>query len=266
MTAPNSKRRADELLFEAGLAESRTKAQAFIMAGVARVRKKTPLGDAPWELVKKAGQMLLAENVEFAVDASSKQDVGRGAQKLRHAFQKWPEIRVKGAQALDVGASTGGFTQVLLEFGAESVLALDVGTHQLHERLRADKRVYSLEQQHVLKMSSEVWAKLPHKPPFDVVVTDVSFISVIKIVPTVAEWIQAGGSWVVLVKPQFEVGPKKAPGGIVRNEEFRQEAIAQVKSSAEAVPYLRVVDCIESPISGGDGNVEYLMWIVRKTE
>lgn len=257
------KKRADELVFERGHADSRTKAQALILAGQVRF-KKNP--DAAWELVKKAGQPLAVDTELDVALSRSQQDVGRGALKMRGAFAQWPELRAhaQGAQALDIGSSTGGFTQVLLEEGASRVLALDVGTHQLHERLRQDARVISLEEQHVLQMTDDVWNRVGMRPPFDFIVTDVSFISITKLVSTVAPWLRPGAPWIVLLKPQFEVGPKKAPQGIVRDPKYHQEAIALLKSSLETERSLRCRAVCDSPIAGGEGNKEFLTWIEKK--
>jgi 23S rRNA (cytidine1920-2'-O)/16S rRNA (cytidine1409-2'-O)-methyltransferase len=259
------KKRADELLHDSKLTESRSKAQALIMAGSVEY-SDSPLeasqsaDDVKWLPVKKPGQ-LLPSTVRFKVEDATLQDVGRGAVKLRRALEHWSEIRAQGALALDVGASTGGFTQVLLAHGAAKVVALDVGTHQLHERLRKDERVISVEQQHVLRVDEALWERIGVRPHFDLIVTDLSFISLTKIIPTVSRWLKPQGSWVLLVKPQFEVGPQKAPGGIVRKEEFHNEAIAQVRSTVQQIENLEWVDLIPSPILGGDGNKEFLLWL-----
>ncbi|MBS1983963.1 MAG: TlyA family RNA methyltransferase [Bdellovibrionales bacterium] len=255
-----AKSRADELVVARGLVESRTKAQACIMAGEVFVRLP---GKAEREVVRKAGQMLPVE-AELELESLSARDVGRGAQKLRQALKVWSQIPVQGVWALDFGASTGGFTQVLLEHSARKVVALDVGTNQLHERLRSDPRVLSLEQHHVLRMDAATWQAAGVTPPFDLIVTDVSFISVTKVVAQVSAWLAPGASWIVLIKPQFEVGPKKAPGGIVRKPEFREEAILGVKSLVDQDSSLRWMDLIESPIEGGDGNKEFLAWIRKE--
>lgn len=256
----SKKKRADEYIFEQGFAESRTKAQALILAGEVFYRASA---DQAWQAVKKAGQPL-PEATLIEVRSLHSQDVGRGAQKIRRALDAWTEIQIQGC-GLDIGASTGGFTQVLLERGASKVVALDVGTHQLHERLRSDPRVVSLEQHHVLKMDAEKWQSAGVAPPFDIIVTDVSFMSAVRLVSTVAEWLKPGASWIVLVKPQFEVGPKKAPGGIVKNPAYHQEAILGVRSAVESARSLEWKDIIESPIKGGDGNKEFLAWIRRRS-
>lgn len=256
-TPKRKKVRADELLHFRGVAESRTKAQAYIMAGQAGFRLNE---GARREIIRKAGQELPFTAI-VDVDDTANRDVGRGALKLRRAFDAWP-LSAVGAFALDIGASTGGFTQVLLERGATRVVALDVGTHQLHERLRADARVLSLEKHHVLKMEAATWAQAGVEPAFDMIVTDVSFISSAKLPSVVSGWMKPGSSWILLVKPQFEVGPKKAPGGIVKNPEYQREAIDGVRSAVEAAG-LQWREVIESPIAGGDGNKEFLAWIVK---
>jgi len=256
-----NKVRADELVHAKGFCESRTRAQALILAGRVRFRKSP---EDRWETVAKVGQSL-PDDVEFEVDDPNRQDVGRGAQKLRGALDHWRDLDVKGAWALDIGASTGGFTQVLLERGAERVLALDVGRHQLHERLRADPRVISVEEQHVLRIEPPFWEeRVGRSPPFGVIVTDVSFISATKLVGVVADWLAPGAPWILLVKPQFELEARKVPHGIVRTEEHRQEALAKVRGAVEADGRLVWDAIIESPIQGGDGNVEYLARIRRK--
>ena len=257
------KSRADELVVTRNLAESRNKAQALILAGQLRFRKA---GDSEWQPVKKPGQALSIEVELDLLPGKGQQDVGRGAQKLRGAFEYWPalEARARGGRALDIGSSTGGFTQILLEKGAERVVALDVGTHQLHERLRADARVVSVENQHVLQMTPEIWARIGEAPPFDFIVTDVSFISVTRLVGAVAAWLREGAPWIVLVKPQFEVGAKKAPRGIVRDPRHQQEALDLVRSTVQSEASLEWKDFIDSPILGGEGNKEFLAWIEKK--
>ena len=173
------KLRADELVVKKGLVESRSKAQALIMAEEILLARTDASGGVVWEPVQKAGQSL-PEDAQLKLKHEGPQDVGRGALKLRGAFDQWPELfrMCEGALALDVGSSTGGFTQVLLEKGAARVVALDVGTHQLHESLRKDSRVLSLEQTHVLKVEAADWKGHGIELPFGFVVMDVSFISV----------------------------------------------------------------------------------------
>jgi 23S rRNA (cytidine1920-2'-O)/16S rRNA (cytidine1409-2'-O)-methyltransferase len=258
------KKRADEWAVERGLAESRSKAQALILAG--EVLYRVPGRQEEWVLVPKPGHAL-PEECELKSKREGPIDVGRGAQKLRGALGAWPEIAqaAHGGLCLDIGASTGGFTQVLLEAGARRVMALDVGTHQLHERLRGDARVHSVEQQHVLKIDDAYWAASPVRPPFDVIVTDLSFISLTRVIPHAAAWLREGGHWVMLVKPQFELERRKVPKGVVKDPAHRAEAVANVRSVVESSAGLRWEDLRESPIEGGDGNKEFLAWIKRPT-
>ena len=254
MSVSKKKIRADELVLSMGHAETRSKAQALILAGL--VFYKTPQ-DKDWKKILKAGEFLLPE-IEIDTSRLGPKDVGRGAQKLREALKVWPQINVKNALCLDVGSSTGGFTQVLLENGATKVVALDVGTGQLHEKLKNDPRVISVEQQHVLRVEPELWTKIGTEPSFAVIVTDLSFISLTKIIPTVSQWLQPGGYWVLLIKPQFELEPKKVPKGIVRNDEYRAEAIQKVRVVLNNTKGLEWIGIADSPILGGDGNKEYL--------
>jgi len=254
-----TRKRADQLLVGVGLVETRTKAQALIMAGLANFRLTA---DAPWRPIEKAGQ-LLPESTEFQLPETSR-DVSRGTHKLRRALDTWPFIQVPGRQFVDIGSSTGGFTQVLLERGAEKVLALDVGTHQLHERLRNDARVVSVEKQHVLRCGPETWESAGMGPPFDGAVADLSFISTTKVIATVAGWLPPGVHWVFLLKPQFELDASKLKKGIVKSDTFREEAITRLRDAVLADGSFTWKDCIESPILGGDGNKEYLVCLERR--
>ena len=164
---------------------------------------------------------------------------------------------------MDIGSSTGGFTQVLLEAGAQNVVALDVGTHQLHERLRVNPKVVSLENTHVLRIEENFFREKNIALPFDLIVTDVSFISVKKILKHAAEWLVNGGYWIVLVKPQFELEPKKVPKGVVKNPEFRKQALQGVITLATELGCFRVLGQCESPIRGAEGNVEYLVCLQK---
>jgi 23S rRNA (cytidine1920-2'-O)/16S rRNA (cytidine1409-2'-O)-methyltransferase len=255
--------RADELVVRMGLLESRSKAQAFIVAGEVYSRSATSPSEDSWEPVQKSSQ-LFPEDQQFQVRSKSSQDVGRGALKLRGALLKWPAIQVKAAHCLDIGASTGGFTQVLLENGAASVVALDVGTNQLHERLRMNPNVVSLEQQHVLKVDENFWTAKKVTLPFDLMVTDLSFISLERVIPHAFPWLRIGGHWILLLKPQFELDRTKLHKGIVKKEAHRIEAIDKIKKVVEATAgSLRWLEIVPSPITGGDGNIEYLLCLVR---
>ncbi len=257
------KMRADEFMVALGLTESRSKAQAAIMAGEVFSRPKSSESEDSWEPVKKASQSF-PEGTQLQLRSLSAQDVGRGAQKLRGALERWTEIDVFGKECLDIGASTGGFTQVLLERGAARVIALDVGTHQLHERLRRESRVVSIEQQHVLKVDDAFWKTRGLSADFDLIVTDLSFISLERVLPHAAPWLKKGAHWLLLVKPQFELDRTKLVKGIVKNPEFQKEAVDRVVMLAsEPSLGLSYQDLMESPILGGDGNKEFLLWLKK---
>lgn len=238
--------RLDSALVVRGLVDSRTKAQRRIRAGDVRV---------DGVVITKASQEV-AHGV--AIDLTGEHDfVGRGALKLRAALDQW-DISTSNAVALDIGSSTGGFTQVLLENGARRVIALDVGHNQLHPLVRDDSRVHSVEGFNVREISSEWWGDEVGEDPH-LIVCDVSFISLSHIFEPV---VKAVGpcDWIVLVKPQFEVGRTGVKGGIVLESHLRAEAITSVLESA-AQSGLRARELMRSPITGEAGNVEYLCWL-----
>lgn len=262
--ARKNKIRVDELLVGQKVIETLAKAQALIMQGHVQFRLKAE-PSAAWQDIEKAGQPLNAEEVELRLKPGTQNlDVGRGAQKLKKALDHWTQIKPVGARCLDVGSSTGGFTQVLLDRGAAQVVAMDVGTHQLHEKLRADPRVVVMEQTHVLKVDAAFWNDKAIEPRFSVIVTDLSFISLTKIIHHVAPWLASAGHWVLLIKPQFELGPHKVPGGIVKEAKYHLEAIERVRAVIQSQSDLEWRDLIESPIKGGDGNTEFLLWVSKK--
>jgi 23S rRNA (cytidine1920-2'-O)/16S rRNA (cytidine1409-2'-O)-methyltransferase len=238
-----ARKRADLLLVERGLAESRAKARAAIEAG------GVTAGGRP---VARASDLLDEAAVLAARPAHAW--VGRGALKLVAALDAWP-VAVEGRTVLDVGASTGGFTEVCLARGAARVYAVDVGRGQLHPKLAADPRVVSLEAVDARRLDA---ALIPQAP--GLIVADVSFISLAKALPPALALAAPGAELVVLVKPQFEVGPERVgKGGLVKDETARQDALAGVRSFlvASGWPVQAVID---SPIEGGDGNREFLLW------
>ena len=241
--------RIDKLLVDRGLAESRTKAQAMIMSGVVlvneqRVDKPSQLFDTDSSVRVKGG------------DDPATRYVGRGGLKLEAALREF-QIDVAGFVCLDVGASTGGFTDCLLQHGATRVVAIDVGHNQIDWRLRNDPRVEVREGVNARYLQPEDFAQ-----KFDLVVIDVSFISVTKVLPALVALITETGSIITLVKPQFEVGKGEVgSGGIVRDESKRLRAVEEVSNAASALG-LKVVNVIESPIQGAEGNVEYLVHFV----
>jgi 23S rRNA (cytidine1920-2'-O)/16S rRNA (cytidine1409-2'-O)-methyltransferase len=237
--------RIDKLLVERGLAESRTKAQALVMAGVVLVNEQQ---------VQKPSEQFAIDvriRVKHADDPASRY-VGRGGLKLQAALREF-QLNVQGAVCLDVGASTGGFTDCLLQNGAQKVFAIDVGHNQIDWRLRNDPRVEVREGVNARYLQPE---DFPVK--FDLAVIDVSFISATKVLPAIVPLIREGGSIVTLIKPQFEVGRGEVGGGgIVRDAAKRAHAVETVNNAAVELG-LSVAGVIESPIQGAEGNIEYL--------
>jgi len=257
------KERIDKLLVERGMAESRTKAQAMVMAGVVLVNEQR---------VEKSSDQFSSDaqiRIKRADDPATRY-VGRGGLKLEAALKQF-QIDVRGLVCLDVGASTGGFTDCLLQHGATKVFAIDVGHNQIDWRLRNDPRVEVREgvnaryltpadfltpQDSLTSQDSLTPQDFPIR--FDLAVVDVSFISVSKVLPAVAPLLKEEGSMVVLIKPQFEVGRGEVgSGGIVRDEQKRLRVVAEVNQFA-ATLQLRVEGLVESAIKGAEGNVEYL--------
>jgi 23S rRNA (cytidine1920-2'-O)/16S rRNA (cytidine1409-2'-O)-methyltransferase len=229
-------------LVELGLFESRAKARAAIDAG------GVVADGAP---VTRAAQMLPADAVIEAEPAH--RFVGRGALKLDHALNIWPVI-VEGRVALDVGASTGGFTQVLIERGAAKVYAVDVGHGQLHPSLAADPRVVDLSGVDARTLTTEQL-----DPPPSLIVCDASFIGLIKVLEWPLSLAAPAADLVALVKPQFEVGPGGVgKGGQVRDDAVRQAALASVVAALNDLGW-PVQATTESPVRGGDGAIEYLV-------
>ncbi|HEY2358565.1 MAG TPA: TlyA family RNA methyltransferase [Phenylobacterium sp.] len=237
------KSRADLLLVARGLVESRAKARAAIEAGGV-------LADG--RPVLKAAELLSEDAILDVTPAHPW--VGRGALKLEHALATWP-IVVEGRLALDVGASTGGFTEVALAAGARRVYAVDVGRGQLHPSLVDDPRVVSLEAFDVRDLTEAVVPEAPQ-----LVVCDVSFIGLAKALPAALELAAEGADLVALVKPQFEVGPERVgKGGQVKDAAARAEALEGVKAFLEAAGWA-IRATTDSPIEGGEGAREYLVW------
>lgn len=237
-----SRTRADLLLVARGLFESRAKAQAAIEAGGVVADGKP---------VAKASELLADEAQVTAVAAFPW--VGRGALKLAHALELWA-LNLDGATVVDVGASTGGFTEVCLARGASRVYAVDVGRGQLHPSLAANPRVVSLEGVDARDLDAKL---IPDAP--DLVVSDVSFIGLAKALPAALRLARDGAELIALVKPQFEVGPERVgKGGVVKDEAARRDALDKVIAFLDAVGWV-VLDSADSPIAGGDGNREFLL-------
>ena len=239
--------RLDQLLVARGLAESRAKAKAAIEAGGVTV------DGAP---AKGASQTVSGEAVVTYADAH--RWVGRGALKLDHALTVWP-VPVEGRTVLDIGASTGGFTEVCLERGAARVYAVDVGTGQIHPRLAADPRVLNLERTDARDLTPDL---IPEPP--QLIVCDASFIGLAKVLPAALALAAPDADLITLVKPQFEAtGPGGTKKGVVRDPATQQAALASVSDWLEREGWA-VQATAESPITGGDGNVEFLLWARRR--
>jgi len=239
------KQRLDLLVVERGLAESREKAQRAIMAGLVTVAGQR---------VDKPGSRV-ATDVEIALEAGQKY-VGRGGLKMEGALQGFG-IQVEGWTCLDVGASTGGFTDCLLQHGATKVYAADVGHSQLDWKIRSDPRVVVLE-----KLNCRYLSETDIPELVDLLVADVSFISLTLILPAALARVKSGGMAVVLIKPQFELQREDvARGGVVREPELHQKAVERIRSWVGENAGLEWRGILESPIKGGDGNVEFLAWI-----
>ena len=249
------RRRLDVALVERGLAASRPLAQALVMAGKVRVAGQ----------VETKASRQVDESAALEVE-SPPRFVSRGGEKLEGAFALWgagPDraLDASGRICLDVGSSTGGFTDCLLQHGAKMVMAVDVGTNQLAYSLRSDPRVWVKENFNARYMTRD---DLPETP--ELAVTDVSFISLRLILPPIVSVLAPGGAVVALSKPQVEVGEGQAPGGLVRDESLRLAARDGIVRFAEEELGLSLAGLAESPIRGREmGNVEYLSFF-RKGE
>ena len=242
-----SKQRADLLLMAQGLAESRTRAQALILAG------NVFAGD---RRVAKAGD-LIAEETVLSVKGRDHPWVSRGGVKLAHGLEHFG-FDVTGAVGLDVGSSTGGFTDVLLTRGAARVYAIDVGTNQLAWKLRSDERVIVHEQTNARALTSEI---VPE--PVDIVVCDASFISLAKVLDAALDLARPGAALVALVKPQFEAGRGEVgKGGVVRDPAIHRR-VCDAAAAWVASKGWTVAGIEPSPITGPEGNVEFLLGATR---
>jgi 23S rRNA (cytidine1920-2'-O)/16S rRNA (cytidine1409-2'-O)-methyltransferase len=240
----NPKERLDKLLVDRGLVATRAKARGMIMAGEVTVNGQR---------VDKAGTPIpLDATIELA---ETMPYVGRGGYKLAAALDAFG-VDPAGRVCADVGACTGGFTDVLLQRGAARVYALDVGQGQLDWKLRQDERVTVMERTNARYVESLA-------EPVSLVVIDVSFISLRLILPAVARWLSPGGEVVALVKPQFEAGPEQVgKGGIVRDTAVHRDVLAEVLGWAAAEGWA-AAGLLRSPIQGAEGNVEFLAWLRR---
>ena len=243
--------RLDTLLVDRGLASSRERARALILAGSVRVNGHPQA---------KAGTSVPAD-AEVTVAMPDHPYVGRGGLKLAHALDTFA-IPVADRTALDIGASTGGFTDVLLQRGARRVVALDVGHGQLDWKLRNDPRVDVIERKNARTLTESDFRD--GRTPFQIVTIDVSFISLRLILPVVPPLLDATGDVVALVKPQFEAGRAEVgKGGIVRDPAVHARVLEDVAAAADALG-LRRAGSIESPIAGMEGNREFLLHLQKR--
>jgi 23S rRNA (cytidine1920-2'-O)/16S rRNA (cytidine1409-2'-O)-methyltransferase len=244
--------RLDELLVQRGFAASRTQARALIMAG--HVRRGTERLDKPGRAYPDDIMLALVPPPRF---------VGRGGEKLA-AFLAQFGVDLRGAHVLDVGASTGGFTDCALQAGAADVTCVDVGRGQLHARLRADPRVTNLEKVNARHLRP---GDLP-RPDYDAVVMDLSFISLKSVLPAVWIFLRPGGVLIALVKPQFEAGRREADKGrgVIRDPAVQAAVLADVTAFALAtLPGATLLGSMDSPLAGADGNREFLLGVTKKT-
>lgn len=244
------KNRLDNILVEKGYFDSREKAKRAIMAGDVIINENA---------ITKAGTMFKEDSIKSIRIKDRKNFVSRGAFKLLGAIDEW-NIDFKNLIVLDIGASTGGFTDCALKNGARFVYAVDVGTNQLDYSLRTNDKVKSIENTHINKLDE----KDLDLGLADAIVADVSFISLTKILEYVYKFSKENSFCVLLIKPQFEVGKENiARNGIVRDENIRQMAIRKVVDAIKEFNY-EIVGIKESPIKGSKGNIEYLMYARKK--
>ncbi len=246
-----AKKRADQLLFERGLAVSRARAQALILAGKVHTSERR---------IEKAGE-LLDEAKELVVRGEDHAFVSRGGVKLEGALVHFA-LEVTGLRCLDVGASTGGFTDCLLQRGAREVVAVDVGYGQLAQKLRDDARVVVMERTNAKAMTPESIGGA-----VDLTVVDASFIGLAQLLPAIASCTKPGGKLVGLIKPQFEVGREVASKarGVIRDEKARRDAIESVLSDTAGAKF-RVLGDVDCVIAGPKGNLEAFVFAERTSD
>lgn len=255
MCAKIARQRADALVHQQGLAESREQARRLIMAGkVALAADDLPPG-APSLKVDKPGHAY-PEGTRFVL-LEKERYASRGAYKLLTILEHF-HLDVSGLVCLDAGASTGGFTDCLLQHGAARVYAVDVGKNQLHEKLRADPRVVNLEGVNLRAAPPDL---IPE--PVDLVVGDVSFISLTLVLPPCMLWLRPGGRLAVLIKPQFELGPGETVKGVVRDEAARQRAVDKILTFCRDTLGLACLGVLPAAIRGPKGNQEYMALFQR---
>ena len=240
--------RLDVYLTENGLCKSRTAAQSLINGGGVLVNGIT---------AGKNSQEVTEADEIAVIDEKKPKYVGRGGLKLERALERW-KLDLSGALCVDIGASTGGFTDCMLQNGAVKVFAVDVGRGQLDEKLRADSRVISLEQTDIRDFT------LPEEADF--VGADVSFISLKLVLPHIHRLLKSGGTAVALIKPQFEAGRDNLnKKGVVRSDSARLKVVKEIEEFAVRCGFAHI-GTEQSPITGGDGNIEYLLALKKPSE
>ena len=243
------KERLDVLLVSKGFFDSREKAKRAIMAGLVFIGQ---------ERYDKAGTMV-PEDADIHVKGDTCPYVSRGGLKLEKSIKTW-NLDLEGAVCMDIGSSTGGFTDCMLQNGASKVYALDVGTNQLAYSLRVDPRVVVMEKTNIRDLDTDSFEKL------DFISIDVSFISLNLVLPVASRLLKEGGQMVALVKPQFEAGREKVgKGGIVRDKSVHREVVENVVKYAENAD-LRPCGLSYSPITGAKGNIEYLLYMKKSSD
>jgi len=244
------KKRLDEILIEKKLFESRAKAQASIIAGLILVDNQK---------IEKPG-VKVEDTSEIRVLGNACPFVSRGGLKIEKALAEF-KVDPKDKTAADIGAGTGGFTDCLLKHGAKKVYAIDVGYGQIDWKLRQDPRVAVIERKNAREMKSE---DLPEK--VDIAVMDVSFISILKILPSISNILKDDGIVVTLVKPQFEVGKGEVPrGGVIKDKKIHKKVLEKIKASMGGLGY-EVLGETSSPITGREGNVEFFLYLRKSAK
>ncbi|MEH0167140.1 TlyA family RNA methyltransferase [Roseateles microcysteis] len=252
--------RADQALLGLGIAPTRSAAQRLIAAGAVEWRS-----GASWVAIKKAGAEV-PEGAELRVnDDAELRYVSRGGLKLEGALAA-AGLSVQGLTVMDVGQSTGGFTDCLLKHGAARVVGIDVGHSQVHESLLADERVVALENLHVRELVGSSFAEHAPKGGFELIVGDLSFISMLGVLPHLKPWLAPKGQVLLLIKPQFELGKKALnKGGLVKSPAQYPLLQAQACEAAAAQGW-QVLGWFDSAITGGDGNKEFFLWAAAGNE
>ena len=262
--------RIDQLLGERGLATSRSQAQRLIAAGV---QWRLDAG-SPWKRIAKNGDEVPGDAEIELLDTAEARYVSRGGLKLEGAL-KSTGLQVAGLRCMDIGQSTGGFTDCLLQHGAAHVVGVDVGSNQVHPNIRADERVTCIEGVNARELDAydliadddqSTLGEAGSEPEFDFVTGDLSFISLTLVLPALVPFLKTGGNLLALVKPQFELQPGQVgKGGIVRDPALYAVVERRIRDACESLG-LTVAGWFDSPIAGGDGNREFFVWARKRSD